>query len=133
MKKTTVRAIAGNANEAEDLEALSDGVQGSRPKSDVVFSRNYERIPVAVIDEDEDADASEPRAPKTSTAPAEVLNSDEVAKAFRYGSSYIVPVVGDSNEWKLQSGERSFKVLGAFICVIVLVLFANGTRTALSM
>ena len=123
LKKTTMRAV-GASGAAVDPEVLDDGDvpsaggAGARDTPDVLFERGYMRIPAAGtggndVEDEEDRTAEFPAG---AAVPSETLGSDDVAKAFRYGSSYVIPVVGDSQAWKLQTGERSFKVLGKRCC-----------------
>lgn len=110
LKKTTQRALQGAS--AQDPEAMDDGETGARAATGpaVQMERGYARIPAAAADDAGDEDAAE--AGNVEAAPAEVLSSEDITKAYKYGSSYVIPLAGDSDEWKYQTGERSFKVLG---------------------
>lgn len=108
--------MAGSAAGADPEPHDDDDMAPARPSADVVFERGYMRIPAPVVGSgdgaDDDADAAPAELGAAEAAAAEVLSAEEIAKAFKYGSSYVIPVAGDTIEWKYCAGERSFKVLG---------------------
>jgi hypothetical protein len=117
LKKTTVRAVtrAGNGPEGdEDADDDEDG--GVRAAKDVTLERGYMRISAAstegAVEEGADAEVEPAMLSSSDAAVAEILTPEEVAKAYKYGGTFIVPVAGDDHAWKLAPTEKSFKVLG---------------------
>jgi hypothetical protein len=117
LKKTTVRAAtraSASDGTVEDEDPFADGSGGGgRSAKDVTYERGYVRAPAAdAATGDGAADVDEP-APITAAVAAamEFLSAEKLSKAFKYGSSYVIPV-SETVSWKLLSGERSFKVLG---------------------